>query len=302
MPDAWSPRFGLGLANKTAVVLGVADESSIAWSIAQAFARRGARVHIGYEQKFFSRVRLLLRDNPEIQGLRCDVMNDGEVAAFFAGIDGSIDALVHSIAFGSPELFTEAPSDVGASAFARSLRISAYSLAGIVRHAKPRLNEWASVVALTFQASERAEPFYGLMGVVKSALESLVRYLALELGRHRVRVNAISPGPVETVAALGIFMALQHDPQTLSRCRSNLVREVLEEARSELGAAADDVAVAQAAFRHFKVAFARKCAIPEEISREDVANCALFLASDCARKITGQVIHVDCGLSSVLLV
>jgi enoyl-[acyl-carrier protein] reductase I len=266
---------GMGLEGKNVAVLGVADESSLAWAIAKRFAEHGARVFIGYQQKFFSRVRLLLIDNPGVTGDRCDVEKDEEITNFFARFQNNpLDVLVHGIAFAPNELFTEPASDCTAEAFCRSLTISAHSLCKIVRFAKPNLREWGSVITLTYQASERAEASYGLMGVSKSALESAVRYLALELGSRKIRVNALSPGPIETVA----------------------FQEAIDMARAENHP--DPLAVASAAWKHFQALAAKRCAIEETVSKEDVADSALFLGSDYSRKITGQVIHIDCGYST----
>jgi enoyl-[acyl-carrier protein] reductase I len=165
-----------------------------------------------------------------------------------------------------------------------------------VRFAKPHLKEWGSVITLTYQASERAEASYGLMGVSKSALESAVRYLALELGRNKVRVNALSPGPIETVAATGIMGAFLRNPEALERQRARAFQEAIELARAENHP--DPLAVASAAWKHFQDIAAKRCAIEETVSKEDVADSALFLGSDYSRKITGQVIHIDCGLST----
>jgi enoyl-[acyl-carrier protein] reductase I len=289
--------------DRTVVVLGVADESSIAWAIARAFQAHGASVWIGYQQKFFSRVRILLRQHPDIQGQRCDVTDASEMQAFFDRFeDRPIDVLVHAIAFAPPALFTQPPSAATPEAFAESQHISALSLARVVRHAKPHLREWGSVMALSFQASERAEPMYGMMGVAKSALESLVRYLAIELGALRVRVNAISPGPIETPAALGILMAFLAEREALSALRNDVAIAALDAARRELGDDADPIDFATAAWKYVQRAFAERSAIQETVSAQDVADCALFLGSEYSRKITGQVVRVDCGLSSSMII
>jgi enoyl-[acyl-carrier protein] reductase I len=292
---------GLGLEGKNVVVLGVADESSIAWAVARAFAQQGARVHIGYQQKFFSRVRLLLLNNGGIQGDRCDVLKEEEITAFFQRFgQDPIDVLVHAIAFGPNELFTEYPSEVAAEGFLQSMNVSAHSLCQVVRHAKPFLRDWGSVITLSYQASQRAQPSYGLMGVAKSALESLVRYLAVELGARKIRVNAVSPGPIETLAAVGIMVAFIRDPEALKRQRSALFEIAIRKAREE-GIHTDDFSLAGAAWGHFQEEVAQRCAIEEVVSKDDAADCALFLGSDFARKITGQVIHVDCGFSSSMM-
>jgi enoyl-[acyl-carrier protein] reductase I len=293
---------GVSLDGKVAAVLGVADESSIAWAIADALSRHGARVHVGYQQKFLSRVRLLLRDRPELEGRRCDVLDDDELAAFFDPFrESGLDVLVHAVAYGAPETFTSPPSGVGREAFSATLGVSAHSLARVAGFAKPHLREWGSVIALTFQASDRALPMYGTMGVAKSALESLVRYLAVELGSAKVRVNAISPGPIETLAALGIMLAFAREPDSLARQRGSLVEDAMAAAAAEGATPDDDLAYAGTVWRHVVDEFARRSPIDDTVSNEDVAGCALFLASDLARKITGQVLHVDCGFSTALL-
>jgi enoyl-[acyl-carrier protein] reductase I len=287
----------MGLEGKNVVVLGVADESSLAWAIAKRFAEHGAHVFIGYQQKFFSRVRLLLLQNPGVQGDRCDVLNDAELTNFFARFQANpIDVLVHAIAFAPNELFTEPASNCSAEAFCQSLTISAHSLCKTVRFAKASLREWGSVITLTYQASERAEASYGLMGVSKSALESAVRYLALELGATKVRVNALSPGPIETVAATGIMGAFLRNPEALERQRARVFQQAIRLAQSENHP--DPLATASAAWKHFQSLAAQKCAIEETVSKEDVADSALFLGSDYSRKITGQVLHIDCGYST----
>jgi enoyl-[acyl-carrier protein] reductase I len=159
-------------------------------------------------------------------------------------------------------------------------------------------------MAMSFQAAARAFPGYGMMGVAKSALESIIRYLALELGKGRIRINAISPGPVDTLAAYGEILAVSSDPDAIANMRGNLIRDVI---------AAADRAVAgnsetrspewlQAAERQLRQTFAARCAIEETVSKEDIAGCALFLGSRLSTKITGQVIHVDAGLSSSLII
>jgi enoyl-[acyl-carrier-protein] reductase (NADH) len=258
---------------------------------------------IGYQQKFFSRVRLLLREHPSIQGARCDVLKDEEVAAFFErfGVD-SLDVLVHAVAYGHPELFVEQPSNVSQEAFSESLNISVHSLCRVVRHAKPALKGYASVITLTYQASQRADPMYGLMGVVKAALESTMRYLALELGTKRIRVNAISPGPIVTVAAVGILLTFLRNPAALERRHNRFLVDLFKKAGAELGdKVSDEVLFGQVVMKHLQEEVARKCPIEEILSKEDVADCALFLGSDYSRKITGQVIYLDCGFSSSLI-
>lgn len=292
----------LSLDGRNAVVLGVADASSIAWGITRSFLAAGARVHIGYQQRFFSRVRLLVREEPVTSAERCDVLDDEELAAFFGRFAGDpIDVLVHAIAHGSPEALTQPPSEVSAEAFWQTLAVSTHSLARVVRFAKPHLREWGSVITLSFQAATRALPMYGTMGVAKAGLEALVRYLAIELGDNKIRINAISPAPIETLAALSEALAFIRDPEALDRLRGRAVRDAIERASQE-AASDDEIALASDVWRYVQREFAARGAIQETVTQEDVGGCAVFLASDLSRKITGQVIHVDGGLSSAMIV
>lgn len=286
----------ISLAGKRVAVLGVADSQSLAWAIALELHRSGAQVIVGYQQKFFSRIRLLLEEYPAIQGQRCDVLIPDEVNSFFSDFckpSQRLDGIVHSVAFGAPSLFTHPPSWVNSLDFGEALEVSAHSLAKVVHYARPYLNSWASVVTLTFQASQRAMPLYGTMGVAKAALESLVRYLALELGSQRIRVNAISAGPVETLAALSEIIALMRDPGALKTFRG------LDSFKSLLNSSAEnELETAQKIWKSLQNEFAEKSAIPEKVHAQDIGETAAFLLSDASRKITGQVLNVDCGLSA----
>ncbi|RPI23476.1 MAG: SDR family oxidoreductase [Acidobacteria bacterium] len=295
----------LALAGRNVVVLGVADESSIAWGIARAFSAHQARVTIGYQQRFFSRVRLLLKEYPEIRGSRCDVLNEAELSAFFAPFrEDPIDVLVHSIASAPAEAFTRNPSEVSLEALDSTINVSALSLLRVVQFAKPSLRPWSSVVTLSFQAASRAFPPYGMMGVAKAALESIVRYLALELGRDRIRVNAISPAPLETLSAYGEMMAISGDPDALGKIRGNLISNAFAEADQKTAGSRDTRGIEwlQAVGSHVRRAWALQSPIEEPVTKEDVAGCALFLGSQLSAKITGQVIHVDSGFSSSCIV
>lgn len=287
------------LTGKTAVVLGVADRESLAWAIARNLVQAGATVVVGYQHKFFSRVSLLLKEEPSIRGQRCDILNPDELEEFFQKFSrNGLDILVHSIAFGPVSIFTNPPSEVSASDFSETLEISAHSLAKVVRFSKPFLNPAASVVTLSFQASQRAMPFYGMMGVAKAALESLVRYLAVELGRDGVRVNAVSAGPVETLAALSEIVAIKRNPGILTQISDPGLRQVFEEMTTQLGQDSDEIEFAKACWRKIQEKFAQKSALTEILSADDVAQAVLFFASDASKKITGQILNVDCGYSA----
>lgn len=290
----------MDLNDKTAVVLGVADKSSIAWAIVNRLQQYGAKVHIGFQQKFFARVRLLLLENTSVDGARCDVLNDEELQGFFRRFhDKHIDILVHCVAFGPPDVFTSRPSEVNTESLNQTMATSAHSLLKVAGYAKPYLRQWGSVMTLTYQAAWQAQPFYGMMGVAKAALESCVRYLAIELGDKRVRVNAISPGPIATPAALGEVLAFLRSPGALDTEAGKVFKVLIKQMQHDsVLAGADDVTRAQAIWARIQERFAKESAMPEIVTQEDVADCALFLASDLSRKVSGQVIHVDCGMSS----
>jgi enoyl-[acyl-carrier protein] reductase I len=293
------PSEGLGnIQGKQVVVMGVADRDSIAWAIAEAYHRAGARVTFTYQQKFLSRVRLLTKDFPDVKAARCDAMDDAELQSFFGGLAEPVDVLVHSIAYGPAEIFTRPPSQVSREAFAETMAISVQSLASVVRFARPHLREWASVMTLSYQASQRVKPTYGMMGVAKAGLESLVRYLAVELGAQRVRVNAISPGPIATVAALSEIIAFRRSGKPDAEAHPTL-RAALALARAaEPGLEAlDDLEHARRIWKHLQGHFLEGSAIRELVEARDVADYALFLGSDLSRKVTGQVLMLDCGHS-----
>lgn len=288
------------LQGKTAVILGVADQTSIAWGIARRLLDHGAKVHIGYQQKFFSRVRLLLLEHPAVQGDRCDVLQDGELKAFFGRFEKApIDVLVHCIAYGPPDVFTDPPSQIKSESFSQTLEISTHSLLKVAGYAKPYLSDWGSIMTLSYQASEQASPFYGMMGVAKAALESCVRYLAIEMGSKKVRVNAISPGPIATPAAMGEVLSFLRNPQAVDTPAGQVFKRALKGIEADPALAGEsELAKATALWDVVQKRIARECAMNELVTQDDVADCALFLASDLSRKITGQVIRIDCGLSS----
>ena len=196
----------MGWTDHRVIVAGVANEQSIAWHVARDLIEKGAQVHITYQQKFKSRVLQLLRSAPvQPAGLhRCDVTSEEEVAEMFAAVGGPVHALVHSIAYAPFENFSR-PIDANPAAdFHTTMEISAWSLLHLCRAARPYFAPDASVVAMTYLGAQRVVPGYRMMGVAKAALESVVRELAAELGPDGVRVNAISAGPLKTLAAMAI--------------------------------------------------------------------------------------------------
>ena len=247
------------LDGKTALVFGVASDTSIAWAIAQELAARGARIMLAYQFRYHSRVKDLAPTLPNLLGYnRCDVLKDDELQSFFGALTQPIDIVVHSLAYAPAASFQGPVSETTQDDFSTALQVSAHSLAKIMKYAKPHMPDGGSVVTLTYLGGQRVCANYKVMGVAKAALEAYVRELAFELGPQRIRVNAISAGPIKTLAAGGIpdFDLILDYVKSVAPLRDN-------------------------------------------ISQTDVARSAAFLASDDARMITGQTLYVDAGYSIV---
>jgi enoyl-[acyl-carrier protein] reductase I len=247
------------LAGKTGLVFGVANKRSIAWAIAQAWKNAGATLAFTYQgERLKANVEeLAAAFGPETLILPCDVTRDDEIAAVFSQAGqqfGKLDLLLHSVAFAPREALEGEFINTSRDAFRVAQDVSAYSLVALARAAAPLMTGGGSIVALSYYGSVKVIPHYNVMGVAKAALESTARYLAYDLGPKKIRVNCISAGPVNTLAARGI--AGFTDMLRHYEAHSPLKRNVLPD---ELGAT------------------------------------GLFLASDGAAAITGQVIYVDCG-------
>jgi enoyl-[acyl-carrier protein] reductase I len=252
----------LNLQGKNALIFGVASETSIAWAIAKQLHAAGARISLGYQQRFKSRILQLVKSGevPVAFYERCDATVPEELNEFYgklgAAIDGPIDILVHSIAYASPESLAKRVSDVAQDEFQTALTASSYSLIPLVRAALPRMTRGGSVISLTYLGGQRVVANYRLMGIAKAALDATVRELAADVGPKGVRVNAISAGPIRTLAS------------------------------SQIPGFDDMLKVYE------QVAPMRRLT-----TQEDVGHLAAFLASDGARCITGQVMYVDAGYS-----
>lgn len=252
----------MDFSGKFGLIVGVANKRSIAWAIAQATARRGARLALTYQGRFEEHVRELaegLASPPLV--LPCDVASDSEIESVFAHLDrevGGLDFLVHCAAFAPREELSSPFVNTTREGFRIALDVSAYSLIALTRAAMPLMEKrgGGSVLTLTYLGSERVFPNYNVMGVAKAALEANVRYLAADVGPKQVRVNAISAGPIKTLAAAGIsgFSSILN----IYRDRAPLRRNV-------------DAA--------------------------DVGEAAAFLLSDAGKAITGEVLMVDGGFS-----
>jgi len=247
------------LDGKTGVILGVANERSIAWGIAQALHREGARLAFTYASEAFEKRVRPLADSLETKlVLACDVTRDEDIARTFEGIRaafGGLDIVIHSLAFANRDELKGRYVETSRDGFRIALDVSAYSLVALTRAAVPLMQgRRGSIVTLSYYGAEKVIPRYNVMGVAKAALEASVRYLAADLGPDGIRVNAISAGPIKTLAAAGIsdFKEMLHHAEQHAPLRRN-------------------------------------------ISLDEVAGAAVFLCSDWATAVTGEVLHVDGG-------
>jgi enoyl-[acyl-carrier protein] reductase I len=196
------------LQGRTAVVFGVANKRSIAWAIAQQMQQAGAQLAITYQnERLKQEADELIAALPNSQAFQCDVSRDDEIAQLFGQLKeryGKLDAIAHSLAYAPADDLKGDFVDTSREGFRVALDISAYSLVAIARAARPLMTEGGSIVTMTYYGAEKVVPKYNVMGVAKAALEASVRYLANDLGKERIRVNAISAGPIKTLAARGI--------------------------------------------------------------------------------------------------
>jgi enoyl-[acyl-carrier protein] reductase I len=253
---------GKDFTGTTGLVLGVANKRSISWAIAQAVARRGARLVLTYQGRFEDHVHELSQGlDPAPLVLPCDVTSDADIDAVFAKIDqeyGGLDFVVHGAAFAPRDEMTSPFVNTSRDGFRMALDISAYSFIALARAAVPLFEKrgGGSLLALTHLGSERTFPNYNVMGVAKAALESCVRYLAADLGPKNIRVNAVSAGPIKTLAAAGI-------PGFSNMLKIHTERAPLR--------------------RNTEVA--------------EVGDAAAFLLSRAGRGVTGEIMMVDGGYS-----
>src|SRR6266481_5894617 len=247
------------LAGKLGIVFGVANKRSIAWAIAQAWHREGARLAFTYQGE-------RLKENvEELAGafgaetllIECDVAKEDHISRVFdeAGRKfGRLHLLLHSVAFAPKDALEGLFLDTSREAFRVAHDVSAYSLVALTRAAAPLMTEGGSVVAMTYHGSVKVVPRYNVMGVAKASLEASVRYLAYDLGPKKIRVNAISAGPVNTLAARGISGFIQM-------------------------------------LKHHE----ERAPLKRNLDPKELGTTGLFLASDMSTATTGQVVYVDCG-------
>ena len=253
------------LEGMTGLVVGVANKRSIAWAIARRMDAEGARLVLTYQgERTEGDVRKLADTLANcVAVVPLDVQDDAQIASSVAAAAealGGIDVLVHAVAFARPEDLGGRFVDTSREGFHLALDISSYSLAALAREVEPHMvaRGGGSIMALSYIAADRAVPGYNVMGVAKSALESIVRYLSWDLGENAIRVNAISAGPVRTLAARGI---------------------------PGFGTMADTINA--------------RTPLRREITQDEVADTALFLASPLSASVTGETIFVDAGFHAM---
>jgi enoyl-[acyl-carrier protein] reductase I len=198
----------IDLKGKRGLVMGVANARSLGWAIAERLQAAGAELAYSYQgERLKEDLEKLTREMPGTRLYQCDVTREEELAALFADLKeawGGLDYVVHSIGFAPRAAMDGRYIDTTRQDWVTALEISAYSLVSVARHAEPLLSEGSGLITLTYYAAEKVVPKYNVMGIAKSALEASVRYLAYEMGKKGVRVNAVSAGPVRTVAARSI--------------------------------------------------------------------------------------------------
>lgn len=250
-------------SGKTGLVMGVANDRSIAWAMSESLYAEGAE--LGFTSLPGERSERRVRQLVEARGAKmlmpCDVQKDDDIAAVFSKVKevyAKLDFVIHSIAFAPTDELRRPYFEVSRAGWHTAMDISAYSLVTVAHHAAKLMPDGGSIVTLTYFGGEKVIPGYNLMGVCKAALEHSVRYLAFDLGRKKIRVNAISAGPMRTLSSAGI-----------------------------------------AEFDEMREHQAKKACLGRNVEPKELGDVGLFLLSDMSSAVTGELIHVDCGFSIV---
>jgi enoyl-[acyl-carrier protein] reductase I len=250
--------MSFSLEGRVAVVFGVANKRSIAWSIAQGLHEAGAKLAVTYQNE---RMGLEAKDMilalPGAEAFQCDVSNDAEIDTLFTQLKqryGKLHVLVHSVAFAPAAELTGDFVNTTREGFRIAHDVSVYSLIAVSRAAAPLMDDGGSIITMSYFGAEKVVPHYNVMAVAKAALECTVRYLAYDLGKMKIRVNAISAGPINTLAARGI-----------------------------------------AGFGDMRKSAAERAPLQRNVDVKEVGSTGVFLASEASSGITGEVIYVDCG-------
>jgi enoyl-[acyl-carrier protein] reductase I len=246
------------LQGRVAVVFGVANKRSIAWSIAQGLHDAGAKLAVTYQnERLEQEAKDLILSLPGAEAFMCDVSDDAAIDRLFAQLKeryGKLHVLVHSVAFAPPDELKGEFLNTTREGFRIAHDVSVYSLVAVSRAAAPLMEDGGSILTMTYYGAEKVVPRYNVMGVAKAALECTVRYLAFDLGKRNIRVNAISAGPIRTLAARGI----------------SGLSEMLK-------------------------SHAERAPLQRNVDVNEVGATGVFLASDASSGITGEVLYVDCG-------
>ena len=250
------------LKGKRGLVMGVANDRSIAWGISKAAHEAGAELAFSYQgEALAKRVKPLAESLGSDILIECDVTDEGSIEAAFKEIEakwGKLDFVVHAIAFSDKNELDGKYVDTSRANFLRTMDISVFSFTAVAKAAAPLMTEGGSMVTLTYYGAEQVMPHYNVMGVAKAALECSVKYLAADLGGDDIRVNAISAGPIKTLAASGI-----------------------------------------GDFRHILKWNELNAPLKRNVTIDDVGRSGLFLLSDLGSGVTGEVLHVDAGYHTV---
>jgi enoyl-[acyl-carrier protein] reductase I len=250
----------IDLKGKVAVVFGLANKRSIAWGIAQKLSEAGATLAICYQnERLKKEADALIPELKDAKAYQCDVSVDAEIETLFATLKetyGTLHTIVHAVAFAPPDAIKKDFLLTTREDFRIAHDVSVYSLIAVSRAAVPLMTEGGSILTLTYYGSTKVFPNYNVMGVAKAALEAAVRYLAASLGAKNIRVNAISAGPIKTLAARGI-----------------------------------------GDFSKILDAVTERAPLHRNVDQLEVGGAALFLASDLASGITGEITYVDCGFN-----
>jgi enoyl-[acyl-carrier protein] reductase I len=250
------------LSGKTGLIMGIANEMSIAWHIANACKANGAELCLTYpNQTMESRVTKLGQELGCQNLFECDVSSQESIQKACDAIKqkyGKLDFIVHAVAFSDKNELKGRYVDTSAENFANTMNISCYSLTAVTRHLAPIMKDGGSILTLSYYGAEKAIPNYNVMGVAKAALETSVKYLALDLGVDGIRVNAISAGPIRTLAAAGI-----------------------------------------SDFRRMLNWSEKNTPLRRNVTGEDIGGAAVFLLSNASSGVTGEIMHVDCGYHAV---
>ncbi|WML48472.1 enoyl-ACP reductase FabI [Neobacillus sp. PS3-34] len=250
----------LKLKGKNIVIMGVANERSIAWGVARSLYQAGANLIFTYRlERSLGKINKLLTDNNHTAQLivQCDVNDDESIKGAFQEIGekvGTIHGIVHSVAFANAEDLKREFINTSRSGYAFAQDTSSYSLIAVAREAKPFMTEGGSIVTMSYLGAERAVSGYNVMGVAKAALESAVKYLAIDLGKENIRINAISAGAIRTLAAKGVgsFNEILHKIEETAPLKRN-------------------------------------------VTQEEVGDMTLAMLSQLSRGVTGEIIYVDSG-------